>query len=92
MTDHDDICQEISGELEDTARWLSGGQLSPEQFRLAVTHMEYRKHQRFGLQLSSFVSDDGVVHFSLRLADTGELCASMDIDPTTGSLAMQTVC
>lgn len=89
---HHEICREISGELEDMARWLSGGKLSPEQFRLAVMRLEHRKLQRFGLKLSSTVSSDRVVHFSLRFAETDELCASMDVDPMTGKLAMQMTC
>ena len=87
---HDQICREISGELEDMARWFSGGKLSPEQFRLGITRLEQRKLQRFGLRLTSSVSPDHVVHFTLRFDDTDELCACMDVDPMTGKLAMQT--
>lgn len=90
--DHEHVCEEISGELQDMARWLSGGGLSPEQFRLGLTRLEDRKLKRFGLKLSSSVSDDGVVHFTLRFADTEELCASMDVDPMTGKLAIQPAC
>ena len=89
---HDEVCKEIAGELKDMAGWLAGGGLSPEQFRLGLTRLEDRKLKRFGLKLSSFVSDDGVVHFSLRFADTDELCASLDVDPMTGKLAMQPAC
>jgi len=89
---HDEICGELSGELQDIARWLSGGELSPEQFRLAVSRLEHRKLQRFGLKLSSLVSDDGMVQFSLRFAESGELCASMDVDPATGKLSVQMAC
>ena len=45
---HDEICKEIAGELQDMAGWLSGGGLSPEQFRLGLTRMEDRKLKRFG--------------------------------------------
>jgi hypothetical protein len=90
--DHQQVCQEISGELQDMARWLSGGGLSPEQFRLGLTRLEDRKLKRFGLTLNSSVSEDGVVHFSLRVADTEELCASMDVDPATGVLTVQPAC
>lgn len=90
--DHEQACEEISGELQDMARWLSGGGLSPEQFRLGLTRLEERKLKRFGLKLNSSVSDDGVVHFSLRFADTEELCASMDVNPLTGKLAIQPAC
>jgi hypothetical protein len=89
---HDEICREISGELEDMARSLSGGKLSPEQFRLGITRLEQRKLQRFGLRLTSSVSPDEVVHFTLRFAGTDELCACMDVDPMTGKLAMQSTC
>ena len=87
---HDEVCKEISGELVDMARWLSGGELTPEQFRLAVSRLEHRKLQRFGFKLSSSVSEDGVVHFNLRFADSGESCSSIDVDPTTGELFIQT--
>lgn len=90
--DHEQVCQEISGELQDMARWLSGGGLSPEQFRLGLTRLEDRKLKRFGLKLGSSVSEDGVVHFSLRFADTEELCASMDVNPVTGKLTIQPGC
>ena len=90
--DHDQVCKEISGELQDMAGWLAGGGLSPEQFRLGLTRLEDQKLKRFGLKLSSFVSEDGEVHFSLRFSDTDELCASMDVDSATGKLAMQPAC
>jgi hypothetical protein len=83
------VCQEISGELKDIASWLSDGELTPEEFQRTVAAFEARKLQRFGFTLSSAISEDGTVHFSLRFADTGELCASMDVDPATGELAIQ---
>ena len=89
---HDQICKEISGELQDMAGWLSGGGLSPEQFRLGLTRLEAQKLKRFGLKLSSLISEDGVVHFTLRFSDTDELCASMDVDPMTGKLNTQLAC
>jgi hypothetical protein len=89
---HDEICREISRELEDMARWLSKGELSPGQFRTLLNILERKKLQRFGMKLSSDISIDGVVHFSLRFADSGELCASMDVDPITGKLAIQLAC
>jgi len=90
--DHDQACKEISSELRDMAGWLAGGGLSPEQFRLGLTRLEDQKLKRFGLKLSSFVSENGEVHFSLRFSDTDELCASMDVDLLTGELAMQPAC
>jgi hypothetical protein len=57
--------------------------------RLAV---EEQKLKRFGMKLNSTVAADGVVHFSLRFADTDELCASMDVDPETGKLSTQLAC
>ena len=90
--DHDEVCKEISGELEDMARWLSGGELGPEQFRLSLARLEAQKLKRFGLKLTSAVSKDRIVHFSLRFADTDELCASMDVDPMTGKLTTQLAC
>ena len=90
--DHDEVCKEISDELQDMARLLAGGGLSPEQFRLGLTRLEDRKLKRFGLKLSSSVLAGGVVHFSLRFAETDELCAKMDVNPMTGELAVQPAC
>ncbi len=64
---HDEICKEISGELEDMARWLSGGELSPGQFRLLLNELEKKKLERFRMKLSSSISEKGVVHFSFAL-------------------------
>ena len=89
---HDEICKEISGELEDMARWLSGGELGPGQFRALLNTLEKKKLERFGMKLSSTVSIDGVVHFSLRFVEADELCASMDVDPRTGKLSTQMAC
>jgi len=89
---HDEVCEEISADLQEMARLLAGGGLSPEQFRLGLTRLEDRKLKSCGLKLSSLVSEDGTVHFNLRFADSGELCASMDVDPVTGKLAIQPVC
>ena len=86
---HSEICKEISGELADMARWLSGGELSPDQFRLLLNTLEKKKLERFGMKLSSTVSTEGVVCFTLRFAQTDELCATMDVDPTTGKLSIQ---
>ena len=85
----EEICRELTDELEDMARWLSGGQLSPSQFRLLVTSLEHRKLKNFGLQLSSSASESGSVHFTLRFADSDDLCASMDVDPLTGEFSTQ---
>ena len=89
---HNEICKEIAGELEEMARWLSGGELGPGQFRLLLNTLEKRKLEKFGMKLSSFVSEDGVVHFSLRFAKNDELCASMDVEPSTGKMKTQMAC
>ncbi len=89
---HDEICKEIAGELEDMAKWLSRGELSPGQFRSLLTTLEKKKLERFGMKLSSTISVDGVVHFTLRFAQADELCASMDVNPITGKLSTQLAC
>jgi DNA-binding Xre family transcriptional regulator len=89
---HEEICKELAGELEDMARWLSGGELSPGQFRLLLNALEKRKLERHGMKLSSMTSIEGVVHFSLRFSDTDELCASMDVDPINGKISTQLAC
>ena len=83
------VCEEMSGELEDAARWLVAGGLSPRQFCSLLMALEAKKHERFGLKLSIAVSLDGVVHLSLRFAESGELCASMDVDPVSGKAVTQ---
>lgn len=90
--DHGEICKEIAGELENMARWLSGGELSPGQFRLLLNTLEKEKLRRFGMKLSSTVSIEGVVHFTLRFSENDELCATMDADPITGKLSIQLAC
>ena len=74
------------------AKWLSRGELSPGQFRSLLSILERMKLKRFGMKLSSTVSVDGVVHFSLRFVEGEELCASMDVDPITGKLSTQLAC
>ena len=91
-TKHDEICKELSGELEEMAKWLSCGDLSPGQFRTLLNTLEKKKLERFGMKLSSDVSIDGVVHFTLRFVEADELCASMDVDPLTGKLSTQLAC
>ena len=89
---HEEICKELSGELEDMAKWLSRGELGPSQFRSLLNTLEKKKLERFGMKLSSTISIDGVVHFSLRFVEADELCASMDVDPITGKLSTQLAC
>jgi len=89
---HDATCQEISGELEDMAKWLSGRNLSLDQFRLDLTKLEAQKLERFGMKLSSLISEHRVVRFILRFSDTDELCASMDVDPITGKICTKLAC
>ena len=91
-TGSQEICKEISGEVEDMARWLAGGGLSPEQFRLALSRLEDRKLKRFGLILSSSISEDSLVHFTLRFAGTEEFCASMNVNSATGAMTIQRSC
>ena len=86
------VCKEIGGELQDMAGWLAGGELSPEEYRRWVTMMEERKLKNFGLKLNSSVSEDKMVHFTLRFVETDELCLSMDVDPFTGAMTVQPTC
>ena len=65
----EETCREIAGELTDVVSWLSGEGLNPEDFRRTVVTLEARKHQRYGFVLSSSVSDDRLVHFTLRRAE-----------------------
>jgi len=85
-------CREISRELADMAGWLSEGGLTAEEFRRTVAALEARKLARFGFCLASAVGENGIVHFSLRSAANGELCASIDADPKTGAIEIQHAC
>lgn len=83
------VCREITGELQEVARWFAGGGVTPERFRQYVAVFEAAKLERLGFRLSSAVSPEGKARFSLRLAESGELCASMDVDPVTGDSEVQ---
>jgi hypothetical protein len=87
-----ELCKEIAGELSDMASWLADGELNPDEFQRTVAAFEARKLQRFGFKLTSAVSENRVVHFTLRFADSEELCASMDVDPSTGEMSIQHTC
>jgi len=84
--DHEELCSEIAGELRDITRWLAGGTMNADQFRLAVAALEERKVARFGFRLSSSVAADGSATFTLRFADTGEHCTTLRVDPQTEAL------
>jgi len=84
-----DVCREITGELQDIAGWFSGEGITPDQFRQSVVVFEAAKLERFGFRLRSGVSQEGAVQFSLRAAKSGELCASMVVDPVTGVAEVQ---
>ena len=88
----EEICKEISDEVVEMAHWLTGGGLSPEQFRLGLSRLEDQKLKRFGLTLTSSISEDSVVHFTLRFAGTDEFCASMNVNPATGEMTVQHSC
>jgi hypothetical protein len=87
-----EVCREITSELQDVAGWFSGQGITPEQFCQFVVVFEAAKLQRLGFQLSSQVSSERKVHFSLRAAESGELCGSMDVDPVTGLSEVQHTC
>jgi hypothetical protein len=87
-----EVCREITSDLQDVAEWFSGQGIAPEQFRQCVSAFEAAKLKRLGFQLSSQVSEEGVVQFSLRAIQSGELCASMDVDPATGESHVQHTC
>ncbi len=89
MSNVHDICHEMAEELREMVSWLAGGGLTAEQFRSLVADLEARKLARHGFQLSSAISADGAVHFTLRHATNGELCASLDVDSETGALEIQ---
>lgn len=88
---HEELCHELTGELADMVTWLADADMTPENFARTISVFEARKLQRFGFKLNSSVSHQHV-HFSLRRADSGELCASMDVDPTTGEMTIQHTC
>lgn len=83
---HEELCLEIAGELRDITRWLAGGDMNPEQFRLAVEVLEERKVSRYGFRLSSTIDAGGIATFALHHAGSGELCTTFRVDPCTGAL------
>jgi hypothetical protein len=86
------VCREIAGELQDLLGWLAGGDLTPEQYRCTVAMLQQRKLRRYHMQLDSAVSEGDMVHFSLRFVNSGELCASMDVNCKTGDTEVQLAC
>lgn len=89
MSNVEESCHEMAEELREVVGWCSGGGLTAEQFRSFVAEFETRKLARHGFELSSAVSADGLVHFTLRQATNGELCASLDVDCKTGASEIQ---
>jgi hypothetical protein len=87
-----ELCNEIADELREIAIWLSAGQINPQTFRQAVVTLEAAKVARFGFRLTGVGLRDGGTHFELRFADTGELCASMEFDPSTQELSVHHLC
>jgi hypothetical protein len=81
-------CHELVAELLDVCGWLAGSHSTPDEFRRTVAAFEARKLARFGFILSSSLTSDDIVHFSLRTA-AGEFCASLDVDPANGEMALQ---
>ena len=67
-------------------QWLAGGTMDPDRFRLAVETLEARKVARFGFRLASDVAFDGTARFTLRFADTEEICTVLQVDPLTGEI------
>lgn len=80
---------ELVGELLDVCGWLSDGQSTADEFRRTVVAYESRKLARFGYTLHSAVAPAHMVQFSLRLAATGELVASLAVDARTGEVVVQ---
>ena len=80
---------ELVGELLDVCGWLADGQSTPDAFRRTVVAFEARKHQRLGYTLSSALAPQGLVQFTLRHAASGDLCASLEVDPATGEMVVQ---
>lgn len=82
-------CEELVGELIDVCGWLADGHSTPDEFRRTIVAYEARKLSRLGYTLSSSLTADNTVHFSLRTAAVGDLCASVDVVPATGQIIMQ---
>ena len=87
-----DVCDEIAGEVRDIASWLAGGRLTPEQFAAAVLTLEEAKVKRFGFTLTALNYQNGRTSFGLRFADSTELCACLDFEPSTGELKVTHLC
>ena len=84
-------CREIAGEVKDSMGWIAQG-LRPEQILQFVLDFESRKLARHGLSLIGAISPAGHAVFSLRHVGSGELCASMDVDPRTCVVVAQHTC
>lgn len=85
------LCEELAGELEDAARWLSAGGLNEREFCALIDILGKRKLNGSGLKLTGFRVGNGGVHFSLRTA-ADALCMIMDVDPKSGKLRSRPPC
>ena len=88
----EEIWKDLSGDREELVLCLSNGDISIRLFHALLDTLQKSKLHETGMKLSSSVSEVGVVHFSLRFADTDEVCASIDVDPATGKLTNQLAC
>jgi hypothetical protein len=87
-----EVCSDIACELKEIGTWLSAGKLDPETFRQAILTLEDAKVRRHGFTLEGTTNRDRHVIFRLRFAASGNLCAEMEFDPSTGELETQHVC
>jgi hypothetical protein len=85
------VCDEMTGDLEDAARWFSAGGLSEREFGALLDILGKRKLNGSGLKLGGFRAGDGGIHFTLRTASDA-VCVIMDFDPGTGKVSPRSPC
>jgi hypothetical protein len=85
------VFDEMTGDLEDAARWFSAGGLNEREFDALLDILGKRKLNGSGLRLGGFRAGDGGIHFTLRTASDA-ICVIMEFDPGTGKVSARSPC
>jgi len=80
---------ELAGELCEVSGWFAGGDLSPDDFAQCVIAFESEKLERAGFTLSSEVLKEDKVRFDLCREPSGQLWATVEVNPRTGVFAIR---
>ena len=85
------VWNELTEELEDTARWIAAGALSERELCSLLEIFGKRKLNGSCCKLTGSIGANGVVQFALRSAED-ELLMVMEVDPQTGRMDSGSPC